>query len=149
MEHIRKVIEIAEKLELKNIVSELEKIDFRSKQSDAKIVIPLVGEFSSGKTTLINALTDSKKLETATEPTTATIYDIHFGCERCYAEVITECDEKRVIEDIADLKNKEWVEVTATVNKEYWADYKGEGPVLHASKVEKTKAPKEEVISFV
>jgi len=109
MEHIRKVIEIAEKLELKNIVSELEKIDFRSKQSDAKIVIPLVGEFSSGKTTLINALTDSKKLETATEPTTATIYDIHFGCERCYAEVITECDEKRVIEDIADLKNKELI----------------------------------------
>jgi small GTP-binding protein len=109
MEHIRKVIEIAEKLELKNIVSELEKIDFRSKQSDAKIVIPLVGEFSSGKTTLINALTDSKKLETATEPTTATIYDIHFGCERFYAEVITECDEKRVIEDIADLKNKELI----------------------------------------
>lgn len=109
MEHIRKVIEIAEKLELKNIVSELEKIDFRSKQSDAKIVIPLVGEFSSGKTTLINALTDCKKLETATEPTTATIYDIHFGCERCYAEVITECDEKRVIEDIADLKNKELI----------------------------------------
>jgi ethanolamine utilization protein EutP (predicted NTPase) len=58
---------------------------------------------------LINALTDSKKLETATEPTTATIYDIHFGCERCYAEVITECDEKRVIEDIADLKNKELI----------------------------------------
>lgn len=109
MEHIRKVIEIAEKLELKNIVSELEKIDFRSKQSDAKIVIPLVGEFASGKTALINALTDSKKLETATEPTTATIYDIHFGCERSYAEVITECDEKRVIEDIADLKNKELI----------------------------------------
>ena len=46
------------------------------------------------------------------------------------------------------LKQKEWVKVTATVFKEYWEDYKGEGPVLHAVSVEKTKAPKEEIISF-
>ncbi len=47
------------------------------------------------------------------------------------------------------LKQKEWVKVTATVTKEYWEDYKGEGPMLHAISVEKTKAPKEEVINFV
>lgn len=47
------------------------------------------------------------------------------------------------------LKQKEWVKVTATVTKEYWEDYKGEGPMLHAISVEKTKAPKEEVISFM
>lgn len=46
------------------------------------------------------------------------------------------------------LKQKDWVKVTATVAKEYWADYKGEGPMLHAVSVEKTKAPKEEVITF-
>ena len=46
------------------------------------------------------------------------------------------------------LKQKEWVQVTATLSKEYWADYKGEGPILHAISVEKTKAPKEEIISF-
>jgi len=46
------------------------------------------------------------------------------------------------------LKQKEWVKVTATVTKEYWEDYKGEGPILHAISVEKTKAPKEEIISF-
>lgn len=46
------------------------------------------------------------------------------------------------------LKQKEWVKVTATVAREYWADYKGEGPILHAVSVEKTRAPKEEVISF-
>lgn len=46
------------------------------------------------------------------------------------------------------LKQKEWVKVTATVTKEYWEDYKGEGPILHAVSVEKTKAPKETVISF-
>ncbi len=46
------------------------------------------------------------------------------------------------------LKQKEWVKVTATVSKEFWEDYKGEGPILHAVSVEKTKAPKDEVISF-
>ena len=46
------------------------------------------------------------------------------------------------------LKQKEWVKVTAGVAKEYWEDYKGEGPVLHALRVEKTRAPKDEVISF-
>ena len=46
------------------------------------------------------------------------------------------------------LKQKEWVKVTATVTKEYWKDYNGEGPILHAVSVEKTKAPKEEIISF-
>ena len=49
----------------------------------------------------------------------------------------------------ADLKEKSWVKVTATVSKEYWPDYNGEGPVLHAVKVEAAKAPKEEVINFV
>ena len=47
------------------------------------------------------------------------------------------------------LTNKQWVNVTATVSKEFFADYNGEGPVLHATHVEQTKAPKEEVISFV
>ncbi|MCI9336528.1 MAG: GTPase [Lachnospiraceae bacterium] len=46
------------------------------------------------------------------------------------------------------LKQREWVKVTATVSKEYWEDYKGEGPILHAVSVEKTKAPKEAIISF-
>ena len=46
------------------------------------------------------------------------------------------------------LKQKDWVEVTATLSREYWEDYKGEGPMLHAVSVEKTKAPKDEIISF-
>ena len=46
------------------------------------------------------------------------------------------------------LQQKEWVKVTAIVSKQYWADYKGEGPMLHAISVEKTKAPKEEIINF-
>ena len=46
------------------------------------------------------------------------------------------------------LTDKQWVKVTAKVSKEYFADYNGEGPVLHAVSVEQTKKPKEEIISF-
>ena len=48
----------------------------------------------------------------------------------------------------ASLKEKQWVKVTATASWEYWADYEGEGPVLHAVSVEMAKAPKKEVIDF-
>lgn len=52
--------------------------------------------------------------------------------------------------DQADtLTNKQWIKVTAVVKKEYFADYNGEGPVLGAISVEQTKAPKEDVISFI
>ena len=44
---------------------------------------------------------------------------------------------------------RDWVKVTAVVEKEYFADYEGEGPVLHATSVTKAKQPKEPVISFV
>lgn len=47
------------------------------------------------------------------------------------------------------LADKEWVQVTAEVKKEYFADYKGEGPVLNAISIEKVKAPEEEIISFI
>lgn len=49
----------------------------------------------------------------------------------------------------ADLKERQWVKVTAKVAKEYFADYRGEGPVLKAENVEQTRPPKEEVISFM
>ena len=94
---------IAEYLGLDNIVSALEAIDTRSKQENANIILPLVGEFSSGKTTLINALTDSKKLETATKPTT--IYEVHFGCDSCHAKVLDQKGELHSVQDVAELKN--------------------------------------------
>ena len=106
MGDINKLHDIAEYLGLSNIVSELDSIDFRSKQENANLILPLVGEFSSGKTTLINALTDSKKLETATKPTTATIYEVHFGCDSCCAKVVAEDGTLQDINDIADLKNE-------------------------------------------
>lgn len=47
------------------------------------------------------------------------------------------------------LSDKQWVKVTAKVAKEYFADYRGEGPVLKAVSVEQTRPPKEEIISFM
>ncbi len=48
----------------------------------------------------------------------------------------------------SELANKDWVEVTATVHREFWKDYNGEGPVLHAVSVEPTKKPKDEILNF-
>ena len=45
-------------------------------------------------------------------------------------------------------KNREWVDITATVKKETSDAYQGEGPVLYVSKIERTSKPKEEVVSF-
>ncbi len=51
--------------------------------------------------------------------------------------------------DTDSLEEKQWVEVTAVVKQEYFADYNGEGPVLNAISVKKTTAPEEEIISFL
>ena len=49
----------------------------------------------------------------------------------------------------SELANKDWVEVTATVHREYSKDYNGEVPVLHAVSVVPAKKPKDEVLNFV
>ena len=67
MEHIEFLKEVAQELGQQNILNSLNAIQERASQQNANLLIPLVGEFSSGKTTLLNALTDSKKLETETK----------------------------------------------------------------------------------
>ena len=107
MNKIEDLRTIAKSIGLTSIVEELTLIELRSKQENANIILPLVGEFSSGKTTLINALTDSKGLESATKPTTATIYEVHFGSDSCHAEVIDANGNRIEVENINDLKNEE------------------------------------------
>ena len=51
-------------------------------------------------------------------------------------------------EGAKDLEQKQWVKVKAKIEVEYWKDYNGEVPVLHAISVEKTKEPEEPVINF-
>ena len=102
-----RVLEIAQSLGFEDVVADLQRIINRMSQPNCPLVLPLVGEFSAGKTTLINALTDSKQLETATKPTTATIYEVHFGCDRCHAVIVDEKGKRTEVENIADLKNAE------------------------------------------
>lgn len=105
MEHIEFLKEVAQELGQQNILNSLNAILERASQQNANLLIPLVGEFSSGKTTLLNALTDSKKLETATKPTTATIYEIHFGCNKCEANVVLSDGQVAHFDDLGGLKN--------------------------------------------
>lgn len=102
---VQRLVEISNELGFVDISKKLEEIEQKNNQEDCSLVVPLVGEFSSGKTTLINALTDSKKLETATKPTTATIYEVHFGSERCYATIMDETDTIKEIDNLEELKN--------------------------------------------
>ena len=45
-------------------------------------------------------------------------------------------------------KNRDWVEITATVKKEYLDAYEGEGPVLYVERITTTSKPAQEVVSF-
>ena len=67
----------------------------------------------------------------------------------CCADDMTFLGYACEYEGATKLQQKDWVKVTATIHTEYFAAYNGKGPVWHALSVEKVKAPKEEVISFV
>jgi len=67
----------------------------------------------------------------------------------CCADDMTFLGYACEYEDAGQLKQKEWVKISATIQEEYFAGYNGNGPLWHALSVEKTKAPKEEIISFV
>ncbi|MBV7440099.1 dynamin family protein [Weeksellaceae bacterium TAE3-ERU29] len=101
---IEKLLEISKALKKEDTYNDLMLIKNRLEQPNKDIVIPLVGEFSSGKTSLINALTDTKKLETASKATTATIFEVRFGNEKAYAKVVKNGEEYEV-ENIEELKN--------------------------------------------
>lgn len=102
-----KLIKISEDLGFNDFSCKIQEIASRLNNTDCPLILPLVGEFSSGKTTMINALTDSRALETATKPTTATIFEIHFGSGECKA-IVTNGDGKTAeIDDVTILKNQD------------------------------------------
>ena len=105
------LIEIAEYLKSESVANELRKLDQRLQDSNVSLTLPIVGEFSSGKTSLINALTDSKQLEIATKPTTATIYRLFFGQGRQYATIHRTDGSEETVEAIGSLKNSELADV--------------------------------------
>lgn len=106
MESLNRIIEIAESLEQKSIAERLRAIDERTQNPSAQLILPLIGEFSAGKTSLINALTDSKVLEIASRPTTATLYQIFFGAPENKAVALT-AEGEEVELQLDALKNDE------------------------------------------
>ena len=106
MESLNRVIEIAESLEQKSIAERLRAIEERAQNPSAQLILPLIGEFSAGKTSLINALTDSKVLEIASLPTTATLYQIIFGAPENKAVALTAEGEEFELQ-LDALKNDE------------------------------------------
>lgn len=108
---VNKLIEIANTLGFKDLEVRLTAISESLNNGHAELTVPLVGEFSAGKTTLVNALTDSKALECASKPTTATIYTIHFGADANKAIVHNPDGTTRDVNDISNLKNDELKDV--------------------------------------
>lgn len=66
----------------------------------------------------------------------------------CCAEDITFLGFKCVSMETPNLKDREWVTVTAKVKKEFYPEFEGDGPVLYAQKIEKAEKALEEVVYF-
>lgn len=66
----------------------------------------------------------------------------------CCAEDITFLGFKCISMEAPNLKDREWVTITAKIKCEYYEEFEGDGPVLYAQKIEKAEKPKEEVVYF-
>ena len=104
--NITRVLEIAKELAIKDYIDVLKVLQERESSPSVPLLLPLVGEFSAGKTTILNALMDSGIMETGPRPTTSTIYEIHFGCESPHAEVFYADGRSDVVKDFSALKNE-------------------------------------------
>lgn len=104
--NIQRLIEIADDLGLSEKANELRFYSDRLSSPDKDLILPLVGEFSSGKTTLINSLLDNPNLETASRATTASIFEIRFGANECSAVIKGEDGVSINVEDVTNIKNE-------------------------------------------
>ncbi len=66
----------------------------------------------------------------------------------CCVEDIAFVGFKCISDMAAMLKDRQWVEVTGTIKKEYYKEFKGEAPVIYAEKIVPASKPKEEVVLF-
>lgn len=102
--NLKNIIQIAEDLNLQDYAATLRFYADRLASSDKDLILPLIGEFSSGKTTLINSLLDNPNLETASRATTASIFEIHFGAPACRAEIVSESGALESVDDVSTIK---------------------------------------------
>lgn len=92
--------------ELKNAVSQVE-----TALSAGQLITLLVGEFSSGKSSLVNVLLRNNVLPTAIEPTTFTINEIYFSRDSEKIEIFSDSGKIKEIQELVDLSQiKEYKE---------------------------------------
>lgn len=106
MNYIDNLLTIAENLQLHEQVKLLTLYKERIESPNKEILIPLVGEFSSGKTSFINSILDNKNLETASKATTATIFEVRCGAD-CSRQEIVDLDGNSVDAGDETLNNKD------------------------------------------
>ena len=58
------LLDIAHDLSIVSLNEEIVKLQQKEQSNDVPLLLPFVGEFSAGKTTLLNALMDSGIMET-------------------------------------------------------------------------------------
>lgn len=66
----------------------------------------------------------------------------------CCADDIAFIGFKCYWDGAKNLKDREWVHVTATIKTEYYEDFQGDGPALYAKEVTPDKEPEEELVYF-
>ena len=121
MNYIDNLLTIAENLQLHEQVKLLTLYKERIESPNKEVLIPLVGEFSSGKTSFINSILDNKNLETASKATTATIFEVRCGAD-CSRQEIVDVDGNSVDAgdetlNNQDLQDTQVVRVFDTSNK--------------------------------
>ncbi len=84
----------------------------RNKITKSEVMIPLIGEFDSGKTSLLNCLLKGDFLPTGIDPTTSTIYEIRFSSGKDLVEIYSSKDLIETFEDLSELKNKDLSKAT-------------------------------------
>jgi len=82
------------KSEIQNLKNELQR---------KEVIIPLVGEFSSGKTSLINALIGKKILPVDITPTTFVVNEVRFSSEMDKIEITFKNGTKKIYDELFDL----------------------------------------------
>ena len=108
------ILEIAKKLNNENLIAMVENSVMSLKQDSFNVVV--VGEFSRGKSTFINALLGKRILPSSTKPTTTIINKISYGKEPEYHLHFRDSD------DIKNITEEEFKDITAILEPDNYED---------------------------
>lgn len=100
---IEKIKKIGEEYPFLDFLSE-NAVEMHSKLVSSELILPLIGEFSSGKTSLMNALLGGRILAVDIPPTTSIINEVRFSGKEERIEIYFEGGERAEYDHLFDLK---------------------------------------------